>query len=279
MMLEQASISGMDFVITDEMLTGVTGSGWGYILAVAAAFLALVLWKKGRLHFFQSWKSNHPMKFGSFWALLCIFISGQAFVQLYANGLEWLLNQFGLSAFDAMEAASGGSDTISMFIYGALLAPIFEEIIFRGLILRMLMPTGKKFAIFATAYLFGFFHGNIIQTPFAFLVGLVLGYVAVEYSIIWAIILHMINNLVLGELLPYVLAPLPVLGQSMIYDVINWGCAVAALVICICKRKVIRQYLFKKRMHPLCFKSFFSSPVVLVFTGLMLLNIFLIFLF
>ena len=139
------------------------------------------------------------------------------------------------------------------------------------------MPTGKKFAIFASAFLFGMFHGNIVQTPFAFALGLVLGYVTVEHSLIWAIVLHMINNLVLGEMLPYVVAPLPVVGQKVIYDTINWGCAAAALLICICKWKQIKRYLFEKHMHPLCFKCFFSSPVVLVFTGLMLLNMILFF--
>ena len=276
--LEEVRISGWGTETAEKILAKTVDNGWGYILAIATAFLCMILWKKRSFCFVEIWKSNRPMKFGAFWAILCIFISGQAFVQLYADGLEWLLNHFGLSVYEAIAAVSGGSNSISMFLYGALFAPVFEEILFRGLILKTLMPTGKKFAIFASAFFFGMFHGNIVQTPFAFALGLVLGYVATEYSLVWAIGLHMINNLVIGEVLPYVLAPLPVMGQEVIYNAINWGCAIAALVICVCKWRQIKQYLFENRMQPLCFGVFFSAPVVLVFTGVMLMNIFLFFL-
>lgn len=278
MIVRQISIHGPDFEITDEMFAAVASNGWGYILAIAVGSLIMILWKKSKFCFREIWHSKNRMRFGSFWAILCFFISGQAFVQVYAMGLEWALNQFGLSALEAMEAASGLSNSVSIFIYGAFFAPIFEEILFRGLILRMLMPTGKKFAIFASAYFFGMFHGNIIQTPFAFLVGLVLGYVTVEYSMWWAILLHMINNLVLGELLPHIIAPLPLMGQEIIFAVLNWGCAIAAIVIGVVKRMTIKNYIFEKRMHGICFKSFFSASVVWVFTGLMLLNLILFFL-
>lgn len=275
--IRQYSIQGPDFELTEEMIAMTANNGLGYFLAIAVGTLIMILWKKRQFCFHEIWRSNNRMRFGSFWAILCFFVSGQAFAQLYAVGVEWVLNQFGLSAMEAMEAASGMSESVTLFIYGAFLAPIFEEILFRGLILRTLMRTGKKFAIFASAYFFGMFHGNIIQTPFAFLVGLVLGYVAAEYSMWWAILLHMINNLILGEVLPHVIEPLPVMGQEVIYAVINWGCAITAVVIGIVKRKEIKKYLFEKRMQAICFKCFFTSPVVLTFSALMLLNMILIF--
>ena len=36
-------------------------------------------------------------------------------------------------------------------------------------------------------------HGNIPQAVFAIFVGVVLGYVTIEYSIWWAILLHIFN--------------------------------------------------------------------------------------
>ena len=72
----------------------------------------------------------------------------------------------------ALESSSGMQEGLAMFIYASILAPISEEILFRGLIQHSLLPFGKKFAVFGSALLFGIFHGNLAQTPFAFLAGL-----------------------------------------------------------------------------------------------------------
>jgi len=170
---------------------------------------------------------------------------------------------------EGMEQVSTTGDTVSMFLYVAILAPVSEEILFRGAILRSLQPFGKKFAVLASAFLFGMFHGNLIQTPYAFLVGLVLGYVTVEYSMGWAIFLHLLNNLVLVDMMNRISAMLPTAVGSLLTLLFIWGCAIAAVVILIVKRHDVAVYLRTKRMHPWCLKSFFTSPGVLTFTGFM----------
>ena len=253
------------------------GNGWGYILSIAVGCLILLLWKKPHFCFREIWKKDRKMTVGSFFALLVLFLSGQAIFQLLIMVMEWLFNLMGLSVMDSMEMATQLGGTFSMFLYGALMAPVFEEVLFRGLILRTLEPYGKKFAILASAFLFGMFHGNIVQSPFAFFVGLVLGYVAVEYHMGWAILLHLINNLVLGDLFPRLVAPLPPAAQDLIYQVIIWGCAAAALVVCLVRRQELWGYLRSKRIHPWCMKAFFTSPTVLIFTVLMVLHMLIIF--
>ena len=57
----------------------------------------------------------------------------------------------------------------------------------------------KFFAILLTAILFGLFHENLYQFYFASLIGLGFGYIAFEYSIIWSIIFHALNNFVIAE--------------------------------------------------------------------------------
>ncbi|MDR2655590.1 MAG: CPBP family intramembrane metalloprotease [Oscillospiraceae bacterium] len=77
----------------------------------------------------------------------------------------------------------------------AVLAPILEEVIFRGLIMKPLRAYGDGFAIICSSVLFGLAHGNYSQTPFAFVMGLFLGFVACQAnSIIPTIILHAVNN-------------------------------------------------------------------------------------
>lgn len=253
----------------DSLLNNVFSNGWGYILASLIGAVALLLWKKKQFCFVQIWKAEKPISAGSFLMLLCLFIGSQALFQLLSAVMEWFFNLFGLSVMDSLASASITGDMFSMFLYIAVIAPIAEEILFRGLILRTLQPYGKKFAIFASAFLFGIFHGNIVQTPFAFVVGLILGYTAVEYSIHWAIVLHMFNNLILGEVLTRITYLLPLWAGELIYFAIIWGCAVAAVAILIVKRRQIRDYLWIQKIHPLCLKSFFSSAGVLILTALM----------
>ena len=255
--------------LTDAIINRIAGNGWGYILACAIGFMAMLIWKKPHFCFVEIWKAQRPMKLGGFAALTCIFISGQAISQLGIETLEHVSNNFGFSIMESIESATSVSETLSMFLYVSLIAPVFEEILFRGLILRSLQPYGKKFAIFTSAYLFGMFHGNIVQSPYAFLIGLVLGYVTIEYSMVWAVVLHMGNNLILGDLLGRITQFLPFKAQEWIFLILIWGCTIAAILVMIVKWKDLLTYVKTDRMHPLCIKSFFSSPPVIVFTCVM----------
>lgn len=86
-------------------------------------------------------------------------------------------------------------DIIIYTIFVCIAAPVVEELLFRGAILKSLLPYGSKFAIIISSVIFGFVHGNFQQIPFALLAGLVFGYVAVKTdSLFYTIILHIINN-------------------------------------------------------------------------------------
>lgn len=86
-------------------------------------------------------------------------------------------------------------DSIIYTIFVCIAAPVGEELLFRGAILKSLSPYGSKFAIIISSVLFGLVHGNFQQIPFALLAGLVFGYVAVKTdSLFYTIILHIINN-------------------------------------------------------------------------------------
>jgi len=201
-----------------------------------------------------------------------VFLSGQAVFQVLAIVLESIFSLFGMSVMGPIESASAMGDSLSMFLYIGLFAPIGEEILFRGLILRSLQPFGKKFTILASAILFGLFHGNIVQSPYAFAVGLVLGYTAVEYSIGWAMVLHMINNLILGDMFTRLAELLPEPAGNLIMTAVIWGAAIAGIVILITNRKGIRAFRDEGKIHPWPVQSFFSSAGILVLSGYMILN-------
>lgn len=93
-----------------------------------------------------------------------------------------------------------GSFFVGGTCYAWFLAPIVEEIVFRGVVMGTLKPLGRKFAILTSAIMFGLFHDDLVQGLFAFGLGLILGFVAMEYSLLWSIALHMFNNAVLSGL-------------------------------------------------------------------------------
>lgn len=76
-----------------------------------------------------------------------------------------------------------------------VIPPIVEEMMFRGMVLQGLRRFGDGFAVVASAALFGLYHGNLAQTVFAFLCGLVLGFVVIRTnSLLPAILIHAVNN-------------------------------------------------------------------------------------
>jgi membrane protease YdiL (CAAX protease family) len=86
-------------------------------------------------------------------------------------------------------------------IYGAFLkvvvmAPIVEEMIFRGVIMHGLMRNYSKFtAIFVSALMFALFHLNPWQFPATFVLGILLGILMVRTrNILLCILGHAINN-------------------------------------------------------------------------------------
>lgn len=86
--------------------------------------------------------------------------------------------------------------TAAMDVFtSVILAPIAEELFFRGVVLKETARVSRRFAIVFSAVMFGLMHGNPYQFVMATLIGLVLGYVTLESdSLIPAIICHMAIN-------------------------------------------------------------------------------------
>lgn len=78
-----------------------------------------------------------------------------------------------------------------------LIVPILEELLFRGAIEGHFLKKGwaPKWAILVSALIFGIIHGNPAQIPFAFLIGLLFGWLYYRTgSVIPGIVGHVINN-------------------------------------------------------------------------------------
>ena len=83
------------------------------------------------------------------------------------------------------------------YVVVGLLAPLVEEVVFRGAILRALLKWNQNhwLCIAISAALFGLSHFNPAQMPHAFLAGLLLGWMYYRTgSIVPGVVVHWVNN-------------------------------------------------------------------------------------
>ena len=138
-----------------------------------------------------------------------------------------------LSGGEAENATIGrlvSDNNILAMIMVSVLAPIFEELVFRKLIIDRTRRYGEVMAIVYSALAFGLFHCNIYQFFYAFAMGIIFGYIYVRSgNIIMTIVMHMIVNTSTSvlyplspQLLQYFQYVMSVLGTiSIIYTIIK----------------------------------------------------------
>lgn len=90
----------------------------------------------------------------------------------------------------------GAINPIFLFIGGAIIGPICEEIIFRGILLKeFLLRYDYKTAILLSAIIFSIIHMMPLQMISTFFVGIILGYIYYKTKSLWLVcIIHIINN-------------------------------------------------------------------------------------
>ncbi len=106
---------------------------------------------------------------------------------------------------------------ILSFIAVAVVPALVEEFAFRGILLGSLRKFGNGFALIISSICFGFMHGNFEQIPFAFTVGLFLGFTVIKTnSLRIAVVLHFYNNAV-SILFSYLPSSLDMNYKNLIY--------------------------------------------------------------
>ena len=96
---------------------------------------------------------------------------------------------------DMMSSLYEGS-LIIIALSVAIVGPIFEELVFRGIIFKKANDIMPFYAAnIVQAILFALVHMNLIQIIYTFPVGIMLGYITMRYrSLVPAILLHILNN-------------------------------------------------------------------------------------
>lgn len=248
-----------------ELMSFFENSATGMIIGVVVGVVFLLLFFLPQKTHKQIFVKNKKMSLGWFAVLSCVFFSCQILCDPIFMLIEKLCNLIGLSAIASVEAATAGSSTVSMFIYAGLIGPIAEELVYRGFVMRHLSKYGKTFAIVASSIIFGVMHGNIPQAIFATAIGMVLGYIAMEYSIKWSILLHILNNLVLGDVLYFALKDTSELVQNIVTYSIVGVCSVIGLIAIIIKRKQILAYIKENKWNMPYIRWTFTTILMILY--------------
>ena len=177
----------------------------------------------------------------------------------------WLDVFLGRSLENPVESTTVGTPWYFNLIFIALLAPILEELFFRKLLCRYLLPLGEGYAILLSAAIFGLAHGNFFQFFYAFGLGCLFALVYVKtgnilYSMLYHIAINLLGgvfspwlierldlenlSLALEEMLasqapdPAILAPyaLP-LTLLLVYDVLVYGLAIIGAILLLRARR------------------------------------------
>jgi len=109
---------------------------------------------------------------------------------------EWLVRLLPLSSWGAQAFERMAGTSLAATVASCVLAPVLEEMLFRGIILRaFLLQYTRWNAIFGSALLFGFAHLNIYQFVVAFMLGGLAGWLYERTrSLIPCIALHAFYN-------------------------------------------------------------------------------------
>ena len=185
-----------------------------YCIATPIAFIALKPLPTAN-------PNGGEMKIKHLIGALCICFAGMEIGSYFSNIIITFTESItGKTLVNPVESSlSTGNLMISALCVG-IIFPILEELLFRKLLCGKLLPLGEKQAIIISAAIFGLIHGNLFQFAYAFLLGLIFGYVYVKTGkIIYTIIFHCIINLYGGVFAQYVLSKIPL---EKLEEILDW---------------------------------------------------------
>ena len=156
----------------------ISPTGFLLLMYVPRVIGVIVFWLIARIVPFER-KAGSKIGFGSIMQLFFIMYAVSSVFNAIGTGIKML------SPADAASQTDQLSDIIATgniggFVIVLMLAPIFEEIVFRKLILDRVSKYGEANAILFSAICFGLFHENLSQSLYTFCIGLALGYVYIK---------------------------------------------------------------------------------------------------
>ena len=112
------------------------------------------------------------------------------------TGIAYLMKLItGINMSDILVNSLGQMNLLETFIYVVILAPLFEEILYRYGLVGYCRRYGEWNAVIVSGVVFGFVHTNLFQFFYTFMIGAFLGYIYIyTRQLKYTIALHMLFN-------------------------------------------------------------------------------------
>ncbi len=130
--------------------------------------------------------------------IACLFIT--YFLMIAANIVGMVLNSLignatGNGAVNPLMDVVDGMSPIVMIVIVAVLAPVWEELLFRKFLIDRVVNYGEVTAMLMSGVMFGLYHGNLAQCAYAFAIGCFLAFIYIRTGKIgYTIAIHMFIN-------------------------------------------------------------------------------------
>lgn len=146
------------------------------VLANGVLFTALLQWKN--LSYRELFTASRSASAATIFLVVPLVLLATPFYLLLMGWLEdTLQSAFPMNASLEEQFRAMGELRLPQIVAACVMAPIVEEMLFRGIILRsFLQQYERRYAIIGSAIVFGFAHGNLYQFVGASCFGIVAGW-------------------------------------------------------------------------------------------------------
>lgn len=208
------------------LVTGITGNGSAVVSIISFIIAILVLFRMGKKDIVkadeEAKKVHAPLAKPVSYLLMAAATAGAAV------GINLVYELLGFTNKSEIYQQTAQMQYSSSLFFGLLLygivAPIAEEMLFRGMVYNRLKKYMKiTTSILLSALCFGVYHQNIISGSYAFLMGCLIAYFYEKFGFFYvAVIAHVISNVV-----AYLLTATGLFAGGML----NWAVCIASLLI------------------------------------------------
>lgn len=229
----------MDMVAFQEELTSVLYKNSMTLTAIAAAVTIPIAWLLFRKDRKNEYMEYEKINVASYFLIVLAALTA-------CIGANQLLTIIRLDeifpGYKQFEQAIYGGDIIMQVLAAVILAPIIEELLFRGLVFKRLDGyVGTIPAMLISSLFFGIYHGNVVQGVYAFILGMLFVFIYDKYKTIWAPILaHVIANFT--SILSTNIRFFDIFYAS---DVLFYISTAVVIIVCVISLVLIHKYIHR----------------------------------
>ncbi len=242
-----------------------------FLYPIGTSLLALIALRIIKIPL-RSLVTIQPIR-GDFIPWLGVFLGVTVGMNYTVNFLLDLLARVGIEIPDIFDSYTPQDlpQAICYFVVLAILPPVCEEILCRACVCGLLKHFHPWTAVLVSAFAFGMMHATVQQIPFAFVLGLVLGFVYVKTgNLLYPILLHFVNN-AFACLMTY----LSVWASDTVVSIVGYGADILFVLFGITSIPwLIRKKQFTLKEIPHSLSAFDGKSAVVkapwfwIFTGL-----------